>query len=66
MVRPRNPLTSSLLVAALVALLGISLAIDLVNLFYKASYHLALMTTFVIVVLITWGGSFPHGLAVIH
>ena len=47
------------------ALLGTSLAVGLVNLFYRASYHLALVTVLVIVAVLIWGqASFP-ALAVI-
>jgi len=49
----------SLLVATLVALLGTSLAVGLVNVFYRASYHLALVTTLVIVTVLVWGHTFP-------
>ena len=49
----------SLLVATLVALLGTSLAVGLVNVFYRASYHLALVTTLVIVAVLIWGHTFP-------
>ena len=50
----------SLLVATLVALLGTSLAVGLVNVFYRASYHLALVTTLVIVTLLIWGQTLPY------
>jgi len=55
----------SLLVAALVALLATSLAVALVNRFYRASYHLALVTTVVIVAVLIWGQTFPSVLAAI-
>lgn len=55
----------SLLVATLVALLGTSLAVGLVNMFYRASYHLALVTTVVIVAVLIWGQTFPSVLAAI-
>ena len=45
----------SLLVATLVALLATSLALALVNMFYRASYHLAAITTLVIAVVLIWG-----------
>lgn len=54
-----------LLVATLVALLGTSLAVGLVNMFYRASYHLALVTTVVIVAVLIWGQTFPSVLAAI-
>ena len=55
----------SLLVATLVALLGTSLAVGLVNMFYRASYHLALVTTLVIVAVLIWGQTFPSVLVAI-
>lgn len=55
----------SLLVATLVALLGTSLAVGLVNIFYRASYHLALVTTLVIVTLLMWGQTLPYILVLI-
>jgi len=55
----------SLLVATLVALLGTSLAVGLVNMFYRASYHLALVTIVVIVAVLIWGQTFPFVLAAI-
>ena len=55
----------SLLVATLVALLGTSLAVGLVNIFYRASYPLALVTTLIIVVVLIWGQAvFPALLAI--
>jgi hypothetical protein len=43
------------LVASLVALLATSLALALINMFYRASYHLAAVTTLVIVAVLIWG-----------
>jgi hypothetical protein len=43
------------LVATLVALLATGLALALVNMFYRASYHLAATTTLVIAVVLIWG-----------
>lgn len=43
------------LVATLVALLVTSLALALVNILYRASYHLAAITTLVIAALVVWG-----------
>lgn len=43
------------LVATLVALLATSLALALVNMFYRASYHLASVTALVFAVIIIWG-----------
>jgi hypothetical protein len=43
------------LVATLVALLATGLALALVNMFYRASYHLAAVTTLVVAVVIIWG-----------
>jgi hypothetical protein len=45
----------SSLLATLVALLATSLALALVNIFYRASYHLAAVTTLVIVAVLVWG-----------
>jgi len=48
------------LVATLVALLATSLALALVNMFYRASYHLAAITTLVIAAVLVWGqAAFP-------
>ena len=55
----------SLMVATLVALIGTSLGIGLINLRFKASYHLALITTLVILTVATWERTFPYVLAVI-
>jgi hypothetical protein len=43
------------LVATLVALLATGITLALVNMFYRASYHLAATTTLVIAVVIIWG-----------
>jgi hypothetical protein len=43
------------LVATLVALLATSLTLALVNMFYRASYHLAAVTTLVVAVVLIWG-----------
>jgi len=53
------------LVATLVALLATSLALALVNMFYRASYHLAATTTLVIAVVLIWGWAILPVLAVI-
>jgi hypothetical protein len=45
----------SLPVATIVALLATSLALALVNLFYRASYHLAAVTTLVMAAVLVWG-----------
>jgi hypothetical protein len=55
----------SLLVATLVALLATSLGVALVNMFYRASYHLALVTILAIVAVLIWGQTFPFVLAAI-
>lgn len=44
----------SLLVATLVALLGTSLAVAVVNRFFRASYHLSALTTVAIVSVLVW------------
>jgi hypothetical protein len=53
------------LVATLVALLATSLALALVNMFYRASYHLAAVTTLVIAVVLIWGWAVSPVLAAI-
>ena len=53
------------LVAVLVALLVASLGVALVNMFYRASYHLATVTMLAIVVTVIWGYSFLPVLAII-
>ena len=53
------------LVAILVALLATSLAMALVNMFYRASYHLAAITTLVITSVLIWGQSVLPVLAAI-
>lgn len=55
----------TLLVAVLVALLTTSLAVTLVNIFYRASYHLAITTILVIVVALVWGQAFLPILALV-
>jgi hypothetical protein len=55
----------SLLVATLVALLATSLVLALVNMFYRASYHLAAITTLVITAMLIWGQAVSPILAVI-
>jgi hypothetical protein len=45
----------SSLLATIVALLATSLALALVNLFYRASYHLAAVTTLVFAAVLIWG-----------
>jgi hypothetical protein len=53
------------LLASLVALLATSLALALINMFYGASYHLAAITTIVIVALLFWGQAvFPALVAI--
>jgi hypothetical protein len=48
------------LVATLVALLATSLALALVNMFYRASYHLAAVTALAVAAVIVWGrGALP-------
>lgn len=53
------------LVATLVALLATGLALALVNVFYKASYHLAATTTLVVAVVLIWGWAVSPVLAAI-
>lgn len=55
----------SLLIATLVALLGTTLAVGLVNLLYRASYHLAFVTNITIAAALIWGQAvFPVLLAI--
>jgi hypothetical protein len=55
----------SLPVATIVALLATGLALALVNIFYRASYHLAAVTTLVIAAMLVWGRAALPAIAVI-
>jgi hypothetical protein len=55
----------SSLLATIVALLAASLALALVNILYRASYHLAALTTLVIAVVLVWGRVALPAIAVI-
>lgn len=55
----------SFLIGLLVALLVTSLAVAVVNMFYRASYHLAAVTSLAVIVSLTWRQAFPLALAIV-
>ncbi len=55
----------SFLIGLLLTLLATSLVVALLNTFYRASYHLAAVTSLAIIASLTWRQTFPVALAIV-